>query len=303
MQKSFYAAIIGLLIFTNLLIYSCNQESADSTAKIAVDSTALKADTTQQEIDSTKITQVDSTANEEALLAEKQPKAEKEVVKSKPAPTKPKVEAKKETRKPKVEKKTAKQPATYTTPPPAVKPAPPKPKPAPVRRGQIKYKHKSHDFGTIIMGEKVQHLFSFANTGKAPLVIEDATATCGCTIPEIPLAPIPPGGSGTIKVIFDSKGKIGVQTKPITVTTNGYPRTSKIYMKGVVITENLAVPKKEEKPAPPPPKPAETKPTTTDKAPAKPAEPKKEDKKDKKEEEKPKEKTDTPKEDAPEGKE
>jgi uncharacterized cupredoxin-like copper-binding protein len=81
----------------------------------------------------------------------------------------------------------------------------------------------SHDFGTIIEGEKVEHTFKFTNTGDADLVISSATASCGCTIPSPPKEPIAPGEEGEIKVEFNSAGKSAMQTKDITILANTNP--------------------------------------------------------------------------------
>jgi hypothetical protein len=81
----------------------------------------------------------------------------------------------------------------------------------------------THDFGMIRQGEKVEHDFTFKNTGRSPLIIAGATSTCGCTAPTFTQEPVPPGGSGTIKVIFSSAGKHGKITKGVTVTSNAYP--------------------------------------------------------------------------------
>jgi len=56
-------------------------------------------------------------------------------------------------------------------------------------------------------GEKVVHVYKFKNSGKEPLVISNAKGSCGCTVPEWPREPIPVGGSGEIRVQFDSKVK------------------------------------------------------------------------------------------------
>jgi hypothetical protein len=77
-----------------------------------------------------------------------------------------------------------------------------------------------HNFGTIREGEKVEHTFSFTNTGKAPLLISGASASCGCTVPDFPREPITPGKTGIIRVSFDSKGKPGLQDKTVTVSAN-----------------------------------------------------------------------------------
>jgi hypothetical protein len=92
----------------------------------------------------------------------------------------------------------------------------------------------NYDFGKIKEGEKVHHEFKFKNTGKTPLIISNATATCGCTIPETPKDPIKPGAEGVIKVVFDSTGKSGLQDKVITVTSNANPAINDVHLTGAV---------------------------------------------------------------------
>lgn len=99
---------------------------------------------------------------------------------------------------------------------------------------KIKFEKLIYDFGVIAPGEKVQYEFEFKNEGKTPLIISDATATCGCTVPETPTAPIKPGESGKIKVIFDSTGKIGMQDKQVTITSNANPAAEKLHLVGEV---------------------------------------------------------------------
>ncbi|HRI29026.1 MAG TPA: DUF1573 domain-containing protein [Chitinophagales bacterium] len=101
------------------------------------------------------------------------------------------------------------------------------------------FDYNTIDFGTIVTGSKVQHSFAFTNTGAAPLIIHDASGSCGCTVPEIPLEPIAPGETGTIVIHYDSTGKIGLQNKTITVQTNALPATHLVYIKAVVVTENM----------------------------------------------------------------
>lgn len=78
----------------------------------------------------------------------------------------------------------------------------------------------TYDFGTIQQGEKVSTTFAFTNSGKAPLLIRDAHASCGCTVPDYPKQPIAPGGRGRIEVTFNSFGKKGRQNKTVTLLTN-----------------------------------------------------------------------------------
>jgi hypothetical protein len=99
---------------------------------------------------------------------------------------------------------------------------------------KIKFEKLIYDFGVIKAGEKVQYVFKFKNEGKTPLIITNATATCGCTEPEYPAEPIKPGAEGTIKVTFDSTGKEGMQDKQITLTTNANPESEKLHLVGEV---------------------------------------------------------------------
>ncbi|MCW3464295.1 DUF1573 domain-containing protein [Chitinophaga nivalis] len=85
----------------------------------------------------------------------------------------------------------------------------------------LAFEETVHNFGDITQGEKVEYSFKFTNTGTTPLVIEDAVASCGCTVPEWPKSPIKPGESGFMKVIFDSNGKSGYTEKEISIKTNG----------------------------------------------------------------------------------
>lgn len=77
-----------------------------------------------------------------------------------------------------------------------------------------------HDFGTVAEGTVVETSFMIKNTGKVDLVVTNATATCGCTVPSWPKEPIKPGESGEVKVRFDSAGKPNRQSKTITLFTN-----------------------------------------------------------------------------------
>jgi hypothetical protein len=98
----------------------------------------------------------------------------------------------------------------------------------------IEYDKTSHDFGPIKEGDKVSHTYQVKNTGQAPLIIQSASPSCGCTVPAWTKTPIPPGGSGYVKAEFDSKGKAGIQDKSITVTANTWPKVSILRFKALV---------------------------------------------------------------------
>jgi hypothetical protein len=106
--------------------------------------------------------------------------------------------------------------------------------------GAFKFEESEFDFGTSKEGAIVEHVFKFTNTGNAPLVIQNAAGSCGCTVPEPPKEPIAPGATGEIKVKFDSRGKVGVQNKTVTITANTNPETTLIALKGTVNADEVS---------------------------------------------------------------
>ena len=102
----------------------------------------------------------------------------------------------------------------------------------------ITFENTTYDFGSVNDGEKVSYAFKFKNTGKSPLIISNAIASCGCTVPDYPRTPIVPGGEGVISVVFDSTGKPGKQSKTITLTSNTLPPTTDLYLTGEVKQAN-----------------------------------------------------------------
>ena len=91
------------------------------------------------------------------------------------------------------------------------------------KRAEIKFETLNHDFGTFSANDPVvKCVFKFTNVGDAPLIINQAIASCGCTVPTYTKEPVKPGESGQIEVTNNGKGKCpGRFTKNITVRTNG----------------------------------------------------------------------------------
>jgi hypothetical protein len=98
----------------------------------------------------------------------------------------------------------------------------------------IAFQKVEHDFGTIKEGEKVSYTYQLTNNGQAPLIIQSAQPSCGCTAPDWTRTPIPVGGTGFVKAEFDSNGKPGVQNKTITVTANTWPKQTTLRFKAMV---------------------------------------------------------------------
>jgi len=76
------------------------------------------------------------------------------------------------------------------------------------------------DFGPLKEGQIEVHDFNFTNTGQSPLMIQKATGSCGCTMPDYPQEPVPPGGHGIIRVTFNSANKMGKQLKSVVIYSN-----------------------------------------------------------------------------------
>ena len=101
-------------------------------------------------------------------------------------------------------------------------------------QAEIKFEKVTHNFGTFSEDSpKVTTSFKFTNVGNAPLVINQAVASCGCTVPEYTKAPVKPGESGEIKVTYNGAGKFpGHFKKSITVRTNGKVEMTRLYIEG-----------------------------------------------------------------------
>lgn len=102
------------------------------------------------------------------------------------------------------------------------------------KQAEIKFDKLVHDFGTFTDKDPVQECtFTFTNVGDAPLVINQAMASCGCTVPTYTKTPIAPGEKGTINVTYNGAGKMGGHfKKSVTVRTNGVIEATRIYVEG-----------------------------------------------------------------------
>lgn len=103
-------------------------------------------------------------------------------------------------------------------------------------QAEIKFDKLTHDFGKFSESSpKVTCVFNFTNVGSLPLVINQAIASCGCTVPEYPKTPIKPGEKGQIKVTYNGAGKFpGHFKKSITVRTNGAVEMTRLYVEGTM---------------------------------------------------------------------
>ncbi len=104
----------------------------------------------------------------------------------------------------------------------------------PVAGPAITFEEVKYDFGSVVAGGTVDHVFKFKNTGTAPLIISNIGVSCGCTTPEWTKAPILPGKTGSIAAHFNSTGKMGMQNKVLTVESNAAAGSTTVALVGEV---------------------------------------------------------------------
>jgi len=84
----------------------------------------------------------------------------------------------------------------------------------------IVFKSDNFDFGTLEEGPAAEHVFTFTNTGKEPLLIQRVQPSCGCTTPDWTKEAVAPGKTGMIKASYGTQGRPGPFEKTMTVFTN-----------------------------------------------------------------------------------
>ncbi len=102
------------------------------------------------------------------------------------------------------------------------------------KEAEIKFDKVTHNFGKFSEKEPVVScVFTYTNVGEKPLIINQAVASCGCTVPEYTKTPVKPGEKGQIKVTYNGTGKFpGHFKKSITVRTNGAVEMTRLYIEG-----------------------------------------------------------------------
>lgn len=98
----------------------------------------------------------------------------------------------------------------------------------------VAFAKSEHDFGNIKQDSENKYVFKFTNTGNEPLIIESASGSCGCTVPNYPKQPIPPGGTGDIEVEYKPGKQENAQTKTVTIVANTEPKETVLRLKAFV---------------------------------------------------------------------
>jgi hypothetical protein len=117
---------------------------------------------------------------------------------------------------------------------PVAAPPPPAPKPIDPNAGEFKFKEETHDFGEVPEGPLAETDFEFKNTGKSPIVINEAHGSCGCTVPKWPQEPILPGKKAVIHVAYTTQGRQGPISKEVTINSNAKQSPMVLHIRGSV---------------------------------------------------------------------
>jgi len=100
---------------------------------------------------------------------------------------------------------------------------------------KISFNKQLHDFGKFKEADgKVTHKFEFINTGGSDLVVQNVSASCGCTAPSWTREPIPPGGKGFVAATYNPAGRPGAFRKYVTVISNSNPGSVRLTIAGEV---------------------------------------------------------------------
>lgn len=99
----------------------------------------------------------------------------------------------------------------------------------------IKFPGLVHDFGKIKQGVPATFDFEFTNVSGKPVVIENASATCGCTTPKWPQTPVMAGKKEKVNVGYNA-ASAGAFTKDISVKIAGVEAPIVLTIKGEVLS-------------------------------------------------------------------
>ncbi|MGL5317706.1 MAG: DUF1573 domain-containing protein [Bacteroidales bacterium] len=104
----------------------------------------------------------------------------------------------------------------------------------------INFNKYEYDFGRFPeKGGMVSTVFEFTNSGKAPLVVNQVIASCGCTTPVWTKSPVEPGKTGQIEIIYNPAGRPGLFIKNIIILSNASNNRVELRIKGEVETSEI----------------------------------------------------------------
>lgn len=100
------------------------------------------------------------------------------------------------------------------------------------------FESETIDYGTLPKNADGKREFVLVNNGNKPLIISNATGSCGCTVPTWPKEPIAPGAKAVIGVKY-ATDRVGAFTKTVTITSNAEGQASKVLtIKGTILGDD-----------------------------------------------------------------
>ena len=107
------------------------------------------------------------------------------------------------------------------------------------KQAATKFDKLSIDLGTFPESQPIQKCaFEFTNVGDAPLIINQASASCGCTVATFTKEPVLPGQRGKIEVTYNGKKFFSSKfKKTITVRTNGKTELTRLVISGEMVED------------------------------------------------------------------
>jgi len=105
-----------------------------------------------------------------------------------------------------------------------------------VAAAKIYFEETTIKLGEIYQGDRYERVFTFTNTGNAPLIINDIETACGCTVVKFSKEPVMPNKTGEIKVDYiPKKSTLGFISKSFVITSNAKNNPEYLYLHGTVI--------------------------------------------------------------------
>jgi hypothetical protein len=101
-------------------------------------------------------------------------------------------------------------------------------------QAELKVSQPKHNFGYVKRGTIVKIGYEITNTGKEPLIIQEAEVSCSCTSVEFSKQPLLPGEKTIVEVSFDTKTVYGRQDRVVLLHCNIKDGPTKLRYKGTV---------------------------------------------------------------------
>ncbi len=102
---------------------------------------------------------------------------------------------------------------------------------------EIHFDKEVHDFGVLNQPDKLEHTFTYENTGQEDLTIESAISSCECVTIDFEKVTLKPGEKSTIRVEFDPSEQSGKNMYSFIIKNNGFPKEKVLSVTADVVIE------------------------------------------------------------------